>query len=119
MFKRIIGRTGKGNRPIPSAEEYVNSDEYARNQAIFDQLNAEIRERRAALAANPEPFDPVRAERWRQRGDIMGTEGFPDHLYDGAGNIVYTRRGFDGWYDNDGIRRFDLSMRPVDSPGAQ
>lgn len=50
MFKRIIGRTRKGSKPIPSAEEYVNSDEYTRNQAIFDQLNADHRAARRLIA---------------------------------------------------------------------
>jgi hypothetical protein len=92
--------------------------EQARAQAGLDQFHAELRAAEQARATDPPPFDPVQAERWRQRCDVMGTDPYPDHLYDGAGNIVYTRRP-DGWYDNDDIRRFDLVMRPVGSPGAQ
>lgn len=126
MFERFTGRARKqeANRPrIPSPEEYVSSGEYARNQAIFDQFNAEIRANETAREADPnqgsvDDIDPELLEKLRARADGMtGTEweGWRqdgDRWYDGAGNVAYTRRS-DGWYDNTGTRIYDLAYNRV------
>ncbi|WP_280420247.1 hypothetical protein [Nocardia carnea] len=101
-----------------SGADYLNSEEYTHNQAIFDQLNAEKRNLRAARDADPnrgtiDDIDPETLRRLRARANDMvtpETEGWhqdADHWYNGAGEVVYTR-GADGWYDTSGIRVYDL-----------
>lgn len=115
MFERLTGRRKKGR--TMSGADYLNSEEYARNQAIFDQLNAEKRNLSAARATDPnrgtiDDIDPETLQKLRARANDMATpetEGWhqdADHWYNGAGEIVYTR-GADGWYDTSGIRVYD------------
>jgi hypothetical protein len=117
VFERFTGR--KKKPPLLTGEDYFNSDEYTRNQAIFDQFNAEIREARAATAANPGPgLDPEEMAELQARAQ----EALPrekrnwtwdaDHWYDGDGNIIYSR-GPDGWYDPAGVRLYDLNYNRV------
>ncbi|MBF6349005.1 hypothetical protein IU448_08220 [Nocardia flavorosea] len=124
MFRRLISRIKKGS--TMSGTDYFNGDENARYQAIFDQLNADIRTRRAAREADPNretlaDIDPETLQKLRDRANDMvtpETEGWhqdADHWYDGAGNIVYTR-GPDGWYDNNGTRIYDLMYKRISNP---
>ncbi|MFQ6228021.1 hypothetical protein [Nocardia sp. NPDC002869] len=116
MFERFTGRKKK---PLLTGEDYFNSDEYTRNQAIFDQFNARIIEARAAAEANPRPgLDPeTMAELQAQAKESISPEkrnwtNDADHWYDGDGNIIYSR-GADGWYDTAGVRVYDLVYNPV------
>lgn len=108
---------------MPGAGDYLNSEEYARNQAIFDQLNTEIQERREAYEADPnretiDDIDPELLKKLRARANDMVTpenegqrqEG--DRWVDAAGNTLYTR-GADGWYDTTGTRVYDLVYNRV------
>ncbi|WP_327149326.1 hypothetical protein [Nocardia sp. NBC_01329] len=115
MFERFTGR----KKPLLTGEDYFNSDEYVRNQAIFDQFNVEIREARAATAANPGPdLNPETMAELQARADEMLTSEKrnwtydADHWYDGEGNIIYSR-GADGWYDTAGVRVYDLVYNRV------
>lgn len=112
---------------MSGAEDYLNSNEYARNQAIFDQFNADKRNRRAAYDADPnhatiDDIDPETLQKLQARAREMltpettGWRQDADHWYNGAGDIVYTR-GPDGWYDNAGTRVYDLVYNRVTREG--
>ncbi|MEU1526472.1 hypothetical protein ABZ413_30180 [Nocardia rhamnosiphila] len=117
MFERFTSR--KKKPPLLTGEDYFNSEEYTRNQAIFDQFNAEIRDARAAAAANPGPsLDPETLAELQDRANEMLTPEQrkwtwdADHWYDGDGNVLLTR-GADGWYDPSGVRVYDLNYSRV------
>lgn len=118
MFERFTGRKKK---PLLTGEDYFNSEEYVRNQAIFDQFNAELNAQRAARAADPTPapeLDPeTRAVLEARANEYLTPEQQKwtydaDHWYDGDGNILWTR-GSDGWYDTSGVRIYDLNYNRV------
>lgn len=119
MFERFTGR--KKKPPLLVGEDYFNSDEYTRNQAIFDQFNAEINAARAARAADPTP-EPELSPEAKAELHARATEMLPpekqkwtwdaDHWYDGDGNVLLTR-GADGWYDPSGVRVYDLNYNRV------
>ncbi|MEV0110687.1 hypothetical protein AB0H42_30730 [Nocardia sp. NPDC050799] len=119
MFERFTGR--KKKPPLLVGEDYFNSEEYARNQAIFDQFNVEINAARAARAADPTP-EPELSPEAKAELHARATEMLPpekqkwtwdaDHWYDGDGNVLLTR-GADGWYDPSGVRVYDLNYNRV------
>lgn len=119
MFERFTGR--KKKPPLLTGEDYFNSEEYRRNQAIFDKFNAEVRAAEADAAANPRPYDPeTRAELQARAMEMLPPEQRKwtydaDHWYDGDGNILFTRRE-DGWYDPAGVRVYDLNYNHATPP---
>ncbi|MFD4407403.1 hypothetical protein ACFWPH_32015 [Nocardia sp. NPDC058499] len=115
MFERFTGR--KKKPPVLTGDDYFNSDEYVRNQAIFDQFNAELNAQRAARVADPtlapELDSETRAVLEARANEYLTPEKQKwtydaDHWYDGDGNILLSRRD-DGWYDPAGVRLYDLN----------